>query len=244
MVNTSSSNSESRQVANAAGLARIVQRVGQSVGARVEIVIVLRFVDAHAPQHNRRVVPVAPDHLAYVANRDILPRLVANVLPARNLLENQQAQFVAGVEKRGRLRIVRSPHDIAVQFPPQDPGIPALHTRRHRAAHVGKRLVPVQAAQFHGLAVEHEAGGRVARLAEADSGVILVPRFSVRKPHHHVVQLRVLQAPQVDFRKRLQIGPHEIRPRPTQGAVAVFSTFVPSSSSTVSVAPACAGPCR
>ena len=37
------------------------------------------------------MVPIAPDHLAYVANRQILPGVLADVLPAGNLFEHQQA---------------------------------------------------------------------------------------------------------------------------------------------------------
>ena len=117
------------QVADAAGLARIVERVRQRVGARVEIVIVLALVDAHAPQHDGRVIPVAPDHLADVAHRQVLPCPVADVLPARNLFEHQQPQFVAGVQKCRRLRVVRRADDVAVQFAPQNPGIAPLHPR-------------------------------------------------------------------------------------------------------------------
>ena len=78
------------QVTDAAGLPRVVERVRQRVGARVQFVVVLALVDAHAPQHDGRVIPVAPDHLADVAYRQVLPRLVADMLPARNLLEHQQ----------------------------------------------------------------------------------------------------------------------------------------------------------
>ena len=87
------------EIADAAGLARVVERMGQLVGACVEVVIVLRLVDAHAPQNDGRMVPVAPDHLAHVANGDVLPRLVADVLPAGDLFEHQQAEFVAGIEE-------------------------------------------------------------------------------------------------------------------------------------------------
>ena len=101
------------QVADAAGLARIVELVRQRIGARVEIVVVLRFVDAHAPQNDGGMIPVAPDHLLHVAHRQILPGLVADVLPAGDLFEDQQAGFVAGVQKMRRLRIMRGAHDVA-----------------------------------------------------------------------------------------------------------------------------------
>ena len=62
------------------------------------------------------MVPVAADHFADIADRDVLPGLVADVLPAGNFLEHQQAQLVAGVEELDRLRVVRGAHDVAVQF--------------------------------------------------------------------------------------------------------------------------------
>ena len=52
------------EVTDAAGLARGIELVRHGVGARVEVVIVARLVDAHAPQDDGRVVPVAADHAA------------------------------------------------------------------------------------------------------------------------------------------------------------------------------------
>ena len=114
------------EVADAAGLARGIEFVGQRVGAHVEIVVVLRFVDAHAPQDDAGMIPVAADHAADVVDGDVFPGLVANVLPAGNFFQHQQADFVAGVEKMARLRIVRGAHDVAVQFVAENVGVAAL----------------------------------------------------------------------------------------------------------------------
>ena len=76
-------------VADAARLARIVERVGHFVGTRVEIVVVRRFVDADTPEHDRGMVPVAPDHAVRVIHGEILPGPVPDVLPAWNLFEHQ-----------------------------------------------------------------------------------------------------------------------------------------------------------
>jgi hypothetical protein len=51
---------------------------------------------------------------------------VADVLPAGNLFEHQQADLVAGVEEVARLRVVRGAHDVAVQAVAQDVGVLAL----------------------------------------------------------------------------------------------------------------------
>ena len=76
------------------------------VRARVEIVIVLRLVDTHAPENDRRMIPVATHHAFNVIDRQIFPAGVADMLPTRNLLKHKQAVFVAGVKKVRRLRIV------------------------------------------------------------------------------------------------------------------------------------------
>lgn len=86
-------------VADAARLAQVVQLVRQRVGPGVELVVVLRLVDTHAPQDDGGMVPAAPDHLTHVPHGHVLPRLVADVLPAGDLLQHQQAQFVAGVQE-------------------------------------------------------------------------------------------------------------------------------------------------
>jgi hypothetical protein len=162
------------EVADAAGLARRIQLVRHRIGTGIEVMIVARLVDAHAPQNDRGVIPVAPDHAAHVVHRDVLPGFVANVLPARNFLEHQQPNFIAGIQKMPRLRIVRGAHNVAVEFLRRicasrrctRPGI-ACPTQ-------GKRLVPIQSAQLDHLAVERETLRREARLAEADAARVVV----------------------------------------------------------------------
>ena len=62
------------------------------------------------------MVPVAADHAADVVDRDVFPGLIADMLPAGDLFEHQQADFVAGIEKMARLRIVRGAHDVALEL--------------------------------------------------------------------------------------------------------------------------------
>lgn len=76
------------EVADAAGLALLVEGVREGVGAGVEVVVVARLVDADAPEDYGGVVPVAPDHAADVIDGDILPGLVADVLPTGNLFKD------------------------------------------------------------------------------------------------------------------------------------------------------------
>ena len=108
------------QVADASGLARRIELMCQRVGAHVKIVIVLRLVDAHAPENDGGMVPVAADHSADIVDGNQLPWLVANVLPAGNLFQNEQADFVAGIEEVARLRVVRGADDVALELVAQN----------------------------------------------------------------------------------------------------------------------------
>ena len=45
------------------------------------------------------MIPVAANHAGDVVDRDQLPGFVADVLPARNLFEDEKAHFVAGIEE-------------------------------------------------------------------------------------------------------------------------------------------------
>lgn len=80
--------------------------MGKRVGAGVEVVVVFRLVDAYAPHDDGRMVPVAADHAADVIDGDLLPRFIADMLPAGHLFEYQEADLVAAIEKMTRLRIM------------------------------------------------------------------------------------------------------------------------------------------
>ena len=104
------------QIPHAGGRAAGVQLAGDGVGAGVEFIIVLAFVDAHAPQHDGRVVPVLQNHLPDVFACLLLPRLIPDVLPTWNLGKHQQSQPVALIYKVLALRIVAGTDGVAAQF--------------------------------------------------------------------------------------------------------------------------------
>src|SRR5215468_4541023 len=99
------------------------------------------------------MIPVSPDHSAHVVNRELLPCLIANVLPSRNLFEYQKANFVTGIEKMPRLRIVRSSHDIAFELIAQDLRIATLNATRHRLADKRERLMTIEPTQLDDFAI-------------------------------------------------------------------------------------------
>ena len=93
-------------VADTAGLTCGVKRVGERIGAQVEVVIVRGLVDANAPKNDGWVVPIAADHAADVIDGGLLPWFGAGVLPARNLFKDEKTDLVAAVEEVTRLRIM------------------------------------------------------------------------------------------------------------------------------------------
>ena len=144
------------EVTNSSSLAGRIELVGECVRARIEIMVIFGFVNAHAPKNNGRMVPVATNHAPYIVDGDLLPRFVANVLPAWNLFQNEKAEFIAGIKEMTGLRIMRGPDNIALEFVAQDLGITALRPCRHSLSNKWKRLMPVEAAQLDDLAVQFE----------------------------------------------------------------------------------------
>ena len=157
-----------------------IELMRQRVGARVEIVVVPRLVDAHAPQDDGGMIPVAADHAADIVDGDILPGFIADVLPAGNLFQHQQADFVAGIEEVARLRIVRGANDVALELVAQDLRVAALHAAGHGLAHPGKGLMTIESAQLDDLAVEFEAVIGKLRLAETEAARVFIEQLRVR----------------------------------------------------------------
>src|ERR1700716_4371269 len=103
------------------------------------------------------MVPVAADHAADVVDGDLLPRFGADVLPAWDLFEDQEADLVAAVEEVARLRIVRRSDDVAVQVLPQDFRVLTLYARGHCLADEREGLVAIEATELDDFSVEREA---------------------------------------------------------------------------------------
>ena len=110
-------------IANTARLAGRVKFASKAIGLGIEVMIVLRFIDANAPDNDRGMVPVALYHTADILDRLRLPGGAANVLPARDLFEHEQTNAVAMVEEVSGLWVVRGAHDIALQHPLHQFGI-------------------------------------------------------------------------------------------------------------------------
>ena len=103
------------------------------------------------------MIAVAADQVAAVAVLQLGERGIGvEVLPAGNAVHHHEAQLVAGVHERGRVRVVREP-DVVEPGLLDLPRVAVLGRIRQRVADVGILLVPVGAAQEHPLAVDAEA---------------------------------------------------------------------------------------
>ena len=111
------------QIPHPRGCPAGIQLVGQLVGLAVEGVVVHALVDANAPEDDAGMVAVLGDHFLHVPAGLLLPGLVADVLPARNLRKDQQTDSVTFINKILALRIVAGADGVAVELLLQNPGI-------------------------------------------------------------------------------------------------------------------------
>ena len=146
-----------------------IELVGQRVGARVEVVIVLRLVDANAPEHDGGMVPVAANHAADVVDRQS-PSTPWSPMCCQPGISSSTSRPTSSQASRKwrRLRVVRRADDVAVQAVAKDVGVAALHARRHGLAYEGKRLMTVEPDELDDFAVEREAMIGEHRLAKTD----------------------------------------------------------------------------
>ena len=148
------------------------------------------------------MIPVLHYHVLGIPHGLILPLLISDVLPPRNLRKHQKPQFIAPVKKMMRLRIMRGTHRIQLQFVFQNICIPFLHGFRHRISHIRIALVPVQSPQFQLPSIQIKTVPAKMRFPEPD------PRFHRIQARTVPVQLRtqcvqerMLHIPHIDLLK-------------------------------------------
>ena len=178
---------------------RPVQIAGDLPGPVVQARVVPGLVQPGAPHDHRRPAAVPDHHVPHVGQHDVLPRRVADMVPAGRFLPHHEAQFVACVEEVRGLRVMRAAHHVAVEVVLDDLGVPPLQAGAGRHADVGEELVPVQAEYLEPLAVQEESVRAERRLPETDS---LPHRMRARARYRHGrrqrVQRRAGRGPQGD----------------------------------------------
>ena len=192
------------QIPHAGGGAAGVQLMGDFVGAGVEGIVVHAFVDAHAPQDDAGVAAVLQEHLPQHFTGGVLPVVIPDVLPARQLGEYQQTPPVALIQKILALGVVAGAHGGAVQLLLQNAGILPLQAFRCGVADVRVALVSVQTPQEGLFAVEVKAIRPELRRAEAKRHLFAVDGLSgcIQKLCHGMMQNRVLGIPRLCVRDR------------------------------------------
>ncbi len=90
--------------------------MSQIVGVAVEFVVVGRLIYAHAPKNDGGVIAILGNHLTHVFDGDILPCIVANMLPTGKLCHNQKTQLITLIYKIMRLRIVGCANSVDAQL--------------------------------------------------------------------------------------------------------------------------------
>ena len=131
--------------------------MGDGVGAFVQFVAILAFVDAHAPKDDAGVVAVLLYHFPHIFAGLFLPIVITDVLPAGNFREYQQTQTVTFVEEIVTLRIVGGAHRHTAQFFFQNAGVLPLQAFRSGVADVGVALMAVETPKEGFLTVEVKA---------------------------------------------------------------------------------------
>src|SRR5262249_46578063 len=110
------------------------------------------------------------------------------------------AEFVAGVEESGRLRIMRATHDVAVEIAAQNFGVAAHDAFGHRVADIRVNLVPVQPEELEPAAVKEKSVERKASLPESDPHRIIVQRTSVHEQRGcDAVEVWRIEVPKFDL---------------------------------------------
>jgi hypothetical protein len=85
----------------------------------IKIIVIGAFVDPRPIGHERRVVPLFEGHRADEGIEILPPRLVGGgrVLPARDLIEDEEADLIAMLQEGLAIGIVGGADDVATEFP-------------------------------------------------------------------------------------------------------------------------------
>ena len=186
------------EIPHAGRLSGRVQLSRQSIGPSIEIAVVGRFVYPDSPQDDRWPVPVAPDHPVHVLDGLALPVLVADVLPSRDFLKDQQSDPVAMVEEPSRLRIMGGAHQVAFQVVLQNFRVPLLRPSSHRIADVRVGLMAIQPKDLEFPAVQEKPVRPELGMAKPESVATDIHPLRMLQRDFDLVERRSRQVPELD----------------------------------------------
>src|SRR5579872_4871105 len=142
------------------------------------------------------MIPVASNHTANVVYRNVLPSLIADMLPARYFFKNQKPEFVASIKEMARLRIMRRAYDIALKVLTKDLRIAALHTTGHCLPHIRESLVTIETAQLDYFSVQLKAMvGKLCFAKTEAAGIFVNDLRSSKQANAYMIKIPVLKIP-------------------------------------------------
>src|SRR5690348_10241556 len=151
------------------------------------------------------MVPISADHPAHAVDGQLLPRLVPDVLPARNFFQDEETDFIAGIQKMPGLRVVRRANNVALQLVPENLRVAALNASWHRLTDPWECLVPIKPSQLDDLTVEFKAVIGELGFAETESAGILVKDLrSVTQANSGRIQIPFFKFPEIDSGEMLK----------------------------------------
>ena len=83
----------------AASLPAVIKVVCNLIGLFVKVIIIDRFIDPYAPQHDARMISILCDHLFKIYKRLILPLTVSDMLPSGEFHKYQKSQLITSSNK-------------------------------------------------------------------------------------------------------------------------------------------------
>ena len=225
---TSRAGSRPRSAAAATG------RAAHPAGGGVVVRAVAALV-AERPEDHARMVLVALDHVRDALDpRRLVARVVAELVVERvrldvRLVDHVQPVAVAEVEPVGVVRVVRRAHGVDVELLHQ-PHVRLHRLARERAARDVVVLVPVDAVDPHGLAVDEQLRGRAPRRGGSRRRTETVSP-SARELER--VERRLLGRPQLRrAHLALEAGRRRARPATTRPRASISVTSPSTSAST------------
>ena len=96
---------------------RIIEFMRRLICSSVKCIIILRFINTHAPENDRSVIPVLFHHIPDIFHCLIFPCSITDMLPSRNFCKNKKSYFVTPLYKIMGLWIVGGAHCIHPQLP-------------------------------------------------------------------------------------------------------------------------------
>ena len=135
-------------------------------------------------------------HVLHIAHCLIFPRLISDMLPARNLRKHQKTQFVAAIQKIMGLGVMGSSDRIQSQLLFQNIGIHPLHGFRHGISHIRITLMPVQPQKFYSLPIQVKAVSQKYRSPKTKwNHRFIYYRFPQKKLRLYFIQNRIVNIP-------------------------------------------------